>query len=283
MHWERYKAFGEIVRAELMSIRFGLARMLSCVVCAITTTACAPSSPASASGEVARPPIDLSCQIVAPEYPQDARRDGYGGTVRVSFIVETDGAITNTLVVKGGGNSAIDLAARAAILKGHCSPYVSEGSVRRVVQRATVQFSMSRSMRTLSSESERYVPVAGSAVLARAIAARKGHPADWIVIATYKGSHTDLDASSVQRNDKAVNLWMRTQWDEPFKISITLIPVTEQLLNYAIDCERNRGAILAGVFSNREGLIDPPIQGTGYGEMGAGSPLAVAAEQYCIK
>jgi TonB family protein len=272
-----------IARGELMSIQFGLARILICVVCAIMTTACAPSSPASTSGEVARPPIDLSCQIVAPEYPHDARREGQGGTVGVTFIVETDGTITNALVGKGSGNPAIDSAARMAVLKGHCSPYVSEGSVRRVAQSVTVQFSMSPSMRTLSPDSERYVPAAGAAVLARAIAARKGHPADWTMIVTYKGSHTELDASSVQRNDKAVNLWMRTQWNEPFKISIALIPVTEQLMNYTIDCERNRSAILAGVFSNREGPIDPPIQGTGYGEMRAASPLAAAAKRYCIK
>ncbi|MFT4505416.1 energy transducer TonB [Caballeronia sp. 15711] len=272
-----------IARCELMSIQFGLARILICVVCAIMATACAPSRPASASSVLARPPIDLTCQIVAPEYPQDARQVGQAGTVGVTFIVETDGTITNALVDKGSGNSAIDSAARAAVLKGHCSPYILEGSVRRVAQSVTVRFSMSPSMRTLSPDLERNVSAASAAVLAREIAERKGHLANWTVIATYKGSHTELDASSVQRNDNAVNLWVRTQWDEPFKISIAFIPVTEQLINYTIDCERNRGAILAGVFSNQEGPIDPPIHGTGYGEIRTGSPLAAVTKQYCIK
>jgi len=259
-----------------------LSGILICVLCAIATTACAPGSPAFAAGQVSRPPVDLFCQIVAPEYPEDARQDGQSGAVGVTFIVETDGTITNALVDKGSGSPAIDSAARAALLKGHCSPYVSDGSVRRVAQSVTVRFSMSPSMRTVSPDSERYVP-AGAAVIARAIAARKGHPADWITVATYKGSHTDVDASSVQHTDRGVNLWMRTQWIEPFKISIALIPVTEELMNYTIDCERNRSAILTGVFSNREGPIDPPIRGIGYGEMHADSPLATVAAKYCIK
>jgi hypothetical protein len=139
------------------------------------------------------------------------------------------------------------------------------------------------SMRTLPPDSERYLSVASAAVFATATAARKGHAADWTVIAKYKGSHTELDASSVQRNKKVVNLLMRTLWNEPFKISIAFIPVTEQLINYTIDCERNRAAISAGVFSNQEGPIDPPIHGTGYGEIRAGSPLAAVAKQYCVQ
>jgi hypothetical protein len=68
---------------------------------------------------------------------------------------------------------------------------------------------------------------------------------------------------------------MRTQWIEPYKICIALVPMTEQLINYATDCEHNRSTVLEGVFSNREGPLDPPLRGTGFGEIHSDSPLGL--------
>lgn len=251
-------------------------------ICTNLLAGCAASDPSSAFRDLPRSPANQSCQIVAPGYPDDARKDGKGGAVGVTFIVEADGTITNAYVDQGSGSPALDAAARTAVMQGRCSPYVLDGVARRVTQSATIQFSMSPSLRTLSPDSSGY-RTASAAVLARSIAARKGRPADWVMVAVYNGSHVELDRSSIQVKGRTVDLWMRTQWNEPYKISIAFIPVTEQLTNCVIDCEHNRATVSAGVFSNRQGPLDPPVSGSGSGEIHSDSLLAKVAAQYCVK
>ena len=257
-------------------------RLLICGVCAGFAVGCTSVSSASDFTGVLKAPADLSCRIVAPDYPDGARQAGQGGATKVVFIVEEDGSIKKALVDKSSDNAALDDAARAAVLKGRCTPYVSEGKVHRVVETVTIRFSMSPSMRNLSADSPQH-GTAGALVLERLVAARAGRDADWRTVVSYNGSRTQLDRSSLQVGDRTVNVWMRTVWDEPFKISIAFIPITEELSNIAIDCERHQAIAIMGVVSNREGPLDPPMKGGKVSKIVPDSPLAKVENQYCVK
>jgi len=261
---------------------FVMQRLLICCVCAECVIACTPGNAAPASSEIVRPATELSCSIVVPDYPEDARKDGKGGAAGVAFTVATDGTIDSAAVETSSGDGALDEAARKAVLKGRCIPYVADGVAHRVAQRATIRFSMSPSMRNLSSEPTGLM-TQGAAVVAWSSAVRGARPADWVTVASYNGSFVQIDRSSIKINDRKVNVWMRTEWNEPFKISAAFIPVTEQLVNYTIDCQTNQSAVVTGVMSNREGPLEPPLRGVGFKEMRSDSPLGKVASQYCAR
>ena len=256
--------------------------LLICGACAGFAFGCTSVSSASDFAGVMKPPADLSCRIVVPEYPDGARQAGKAGAAEVIFIVEEDGSIKKALVDKSSDNAVLDDAAREAVLKGRCTPYMSGGKPHRVVQIVTIRFSTSAPMPNLPADFPQHW-TAASQVLEREIAARRGRDADWLTVVSHNGSRTQIDRASLQVGNRSVNVWMRTVWDEPFKISIAFIPITEELSNIAIDCERHQAIAIMGVVSNREGPLDPPMKGGKVSKIVPDSPLAKVENQYCVK
>ena len=65
-------------------------------------------------------------------YPEDARSQGIEGTVYVSFIVETDGAVTNVKIIRGLGASVDQEAKRVVELFPNWQPGKQGGQAVRV-------------------------------------------------------------------------------------------------------------------------------------------------------
>ena len=75
---------------------------------------------------------------------------------------------------------------------------------------------------------------------------------------------------------------MRMLWDEPFKLTIASIPVTEQLSHYEIDCHAMRVSLVDGSLSNR-GEVTLNIGAQPSSDIRPGTPIAKVAEQLCPK
>lgn len=56
--------------------------------------------------------------IPKPSYPSAARRAGIEGVVRIAFIIDQSGHVISATVAKSSGNSELDAAAQAAVLRG---------------------------------------------------------------------------------------------------------------------------------------------------------------------
>ncbi|MFC5460854.1 energy transducer TonB [Massilia niabensis] len=66
-----------------------------------------------------------------PEYPKDARRRGSQGTTTIRFLIDTDGSVAQSDIVKSSGDASLDEAARSALAKCRFKTAKKDGKPRR--------------------------------------------------------------------------------------------------------------------------------------------------------
>lgn len=59
---------------------------------------------------------------IRPHYPENARRQGVSGTVKVRALVSTDGTVSECLVLVSSGSQELDEAAAEAVRQWHFAP-----------------------------------------------------------------------------------------------------------------------------------------------------------------
>ena len=106
--------------------------------------------------------------------------------------------------------------------------------------------------------------------------------AEWETVAAYKGSRSQFDRASVRVSDNKVFVSMRFLWDEPFKLTIASIPITEQLNHYEIDCGARQVSLIDGSLLSR-GEVTLNIGRQPSSEIRPGTPVATVADQLCQK
>jgi D-alanyl-D-alanine endopeptidase (penicillin-binding protein 7) len=114
------------------------------VVCA--ASAHAPSSqraapaagaPSAVAGLTRVPVLDFrSCR--KPHYPRADLKAGHEGTVTLSFMVDRDGAVLESMVTRSSGYPGLDEAARSALEKCSFTPALKKGEP--VAERVKVQY-----------------------------------------------------------------------------------------------------------------------------------------------
>lgn len=62
-----------------------------------------------------------------PEYPQEARRYDQAGTVTLSFLINTDGKVADSNILKSSGFRSLDQAAVVGISRCHFKPATLNG------------------------------------------------------------------------------------------------------------------------------------------------------------
>ncbi len=82
-----------------------------------------PASTPAAANEV--PP--RAENLVAPEYPEEARKAGVEGTARVEVLVGADGAVLGCSLAASSGNSFLDTAAVGAARSSRFVPGTIDG------------------------------------------------------------------------------------------------------------------------------------------------------------
>lgn len=63
----------------------------------------------------------------APDYPMEARSEGWEGTVRVRVLVAEDGSVGDAVVIGSSGHDCMDVAALAGIQRWRFSPAYRDG------------------------------------------------------------------------------------------------------------------------------------------------------------
>jgi len=74
-------------------------------------------------------PKNATC--AKPEYPKEARRRGSQGTTTVRFLIDTDGSVAQSNILKSSGDLSLDEAARSALSKCRFKPAVKDGQPQR--------------------------------------------------------------------------------------------------------------------------------------------------------
>ncbi|KIL99312.1 Ferric siderophore transport system periplasmic binding protein TonB [Paramagnetospirillum magnetotacticum MS-1] len=77
------------------------------------------------------PALDQSRPCQPPQYPQSARRAGESGAVVLKFLIESDGAVLESLVDASSGFERLDEAARAALALCRFKPGTIDGRPER--------------------------------------------------------------------------------------------------------------------------------------------------------
>jgi TonB family protein len=62
-----------------------------------------------------------------PVYPQASRRKGSQGTTTLSFLIDTDGSVAASRILKSSGDAALDEAARASVAQCQFKPAMKDG------------------------------------------------------------------------------------------------------------------------------------------------------------
>ena len=96
--------------------------------------------PQFAGGDEAR----IKYMIENVKYPEAAMKQGKQGTVYVSFVVEKDGSITNTKVIRGVENSLDAEAFRVVSAMPKWKPGTDKGKPVRVQFNMPIQFKLSK-------------------------------------------------------------------------------------------------------------------------------------------
>jgi TonB family protein len=147
-------------------------------VCAWTLLLFVPYATAQQGGQSGSPPAvnpaafadalspahGVSCHLTMPAYTESVPDKGAHGSLHITYVVNTVGGIDLVLVDQSSGYPKLDDAARNAMLKATCSPYVVDGVAHRVVQHVTFNFGPSSSRSnpsgaTASSNSPAAAPV----------------------------------------------------------------------------------------------------------------------------
>jgi hypothetical protein len=104
----------------------------------------------------------------------------------------------------------------------------------------------------------------------------------WETIAAYQGSRSQLDRASIRVSDNKIFVSIRFLWDEPFKLTIASIPITEQLSHYEIDCDARKVTLIDGRLLNG-GEVTLNIGRQPSSDIRPATPVATVADQLCPK
>lgn len=135
--------------------------VLSCIGLSLVLASCAPVEPGdagagsrpdpSAFADALSPPGGVPCRLKRPTYTALQRQLGIRGSVQVTYVVNTVGRIDLVIVDRSSGNQDLDNAARDAVAKATCAPYVVDGVAHRVVQHTTFRFNPTPAIKPASS------------------------------------------------------------------------------------------------------------------------------------
>ncbi|MCS0612492.1 M56 family metallopeptidase [Massilia kyonggiensis] len=101
------------------------------LACAASAHALATRGANGAAADLSRPAIADFSSCRKPMYPQADITAGHEGTVTVSFLVDTDGTVADSRVLRSSGFMGLDMAAQAALLKCRFSPALRHGQAVR--------------------------------------------------------------------------------------------------------------------------------------------------------
>jgi len=95
----------------------------------------APAKPAEVtdSRPVSKQMSQLSCRVPKPEYPKSAKRLNQSGDVQIRLVINEQGKVVQTEVVRSSGFAVLDQAAGQAAQSAVCQPYTDEAGRNRVV------------------------------------------------------------------------------------------------------------------------------------------------------
>jgi hypothetical protein len=102
----------------------------------------------------------------------------------------------------------------------------------------------------------------------------------WETIAAYQGSRSQLDRTSIRVSDNKIFVSIRFLWDEPLKLTIASIPITEQLSHYEIDCDARKVTLIDGRLLNG-GEVTLNIGRQPSSDIRPATPVATVADQLC--
>ncbi|KGF83102.1 peptidase M56 [Massilia sp. JS1662] len=101
------------------------------LACAASAHALSTRGANGAAADLSRPAIADFSSCRKPMYPQADITAGHEGTVTVSFLVDTDGTVADSRVLRSSGFMGLDMAAQAALLKCRFSPALRHGQAVR--------------------------------------------------------------------------------------------------------------------------------------------------------
>jgi protein TonB len=90
----------------------------------------APPAPATAPVHLAAH-VDAAMTCRPPRYPAASARAGEAGTVRLLFLIDTDGSVADSRIETSSGFSRLDEAARDALSLCHFTPGTVDGRPER--------------------------------------------------------------------------------------------------------------------------------------------------------
>ena len=130
-----------LIKPPVFATRSGLKRKAAVLMLALAALAGCAQEPAAPSASLTRASTALAnnqsssvlktTTCARPEYPQDAHRRGSQGTTTVRFLIDTDGSVAQSAIVKSSGDASLDEAARSALAKCRFKPAVKDGQARR--------------------------------------------------------------------------------------------------------------------------------------------------------
>ena len=98
----------------------------------VVTPKAEPAPPLHDAPEVHVPAhVDAAMSCATPEYPIASRRAGEDGTVRLLFLIATDGQVIESRVEVSSGSPRLDDAARQALSLCHFTPGTVDGRLER--------------------------------------------------------------------------------------------------------------------------------------------------------
>jgi TonB family protein len=81
----------------------------------------------AAGGKPAYDPVAGQPRCARPEWPAAALAAGDSGIVTLKLLIDADGAVVDSRVLRSSGHEALDEAARVAMLKCHFNPGLKDG------------------------------------------------------------------------------------------------------------------------------------------------------------
>ena len=117
------------------------------LISTLSTLAGCAQAPAAQAGTVTRGSTAIASTTTSaqknvtcsrPEYPKEARRRGSQGTTSIRFLIDTDGSVAQSVILKSSGDLSLDEAARSALSKCRFKPAVKDSQPQRAW--APVQF-----------------------------------------------------------------------------------------------------------------------------------------------
>ena len=94
---------------------------------AVALAGCA-NTPAVKAPDVRTPAVADFNSCAKPVYPQEARRFDQAGTVVLSFLIDRDGRVADSKIVKSSGFRSLDAAAVVGISKCRFTPATLNGA-----------------------------------------------------------------------------------------------------------------------------------------------------------